>query len=318
MSAIWDQITGKDKAHPQDQPPLHNTSHPPPVATEATTQTLAPKHDEEGFSFAKVKDALLGHTPTGTKQPELPPPIAVTNVEHGESNPSAPSNNKDAWHEKFRDLLDRGASNKHEAEEERLKLERDAVEKEISAKEAEEKASVKGKLKGLFKSDEEEAAEHKRLVEVALEKRREAEIAKKKEHSFSAKIKDVFDDDSEEKEKERQRLAEEAKRNQSFGAKIRNIFDHHDTPAAVPEKRHPWSRTPTPEPKKDWTDKFTGGHKAKAEAHEGKLDKAIDLYQEHVLHDGPQNNESLLEQAKDSQIASAIRHAAGIKDNHHH
>ncbi|KIM49652.1 hypothetical protein M413DRAFT_438822 [Hebeloma cylindrosporum] len=53
------------------------------------------------------------------------------------------------------------------------------------------------------------------------------------------------------------------------------------------------------------------GGGAKGEAKEDKLDKAIDLFQEHVLKQGDQSNESALEQAKDKQIADAIRHAVG-------
>ncbi|KAF9528257.1 hypothetical protein CPB83DRAFT_814184 [Crepidotus variabilis] len=53
------------------------------------------------------------------------------------------------------------------------------------------------------------------------------------------------------------------------------------------------------------------GGGAKGEMEEGKLDKAIDLFQEHVLKAGPQSNESALEQAKDKQIADAIRNAIG-------
>ncbi|KAG8853721.1 hypothetical protein FRB91_004423, partial [Serendipita sp. 411] len=223
----------------------------------------------------------------------------------------------------FRDLLDHGASNKQEAEQERLRLEREAVEKEIAAKEAEEKASIKGKFKGIFTSDAEEAAEHQRLVDAALAKRREAEAAKHREESFSHKIKDVFDGDNEEKERERQRLAEEAKRNQSFGARVRNIF-HNEPPA--------------PPPKKDWKDKLNemAGGGAKSEAKEGMfhfriqteaslastrlantpidhLDKTIDFVQEHVLHKGDQKNESAFEQAKDNQIADALRGVFGQK-----
>jgi len=44
------------------------------------------------------------------------------------------------------------------------------------------------------------------------------------------------------------------------------------------------------------------------EAEEGHLDKAIDFFQEHVLKEGQQKDESALEQAKDKQIAGAIRH----------
>jgi len=45
----------------------------------------------------------------------------------------------------------------------------------------------------------------------------------------------------------------------------------------------------------------------------GKLDKAIDMFQEHVMKAGPQHNESPLEQAKDAQIANAIRKTLGIE-----
>lgn len=304
MDAFLNKITGKDHPDAAHQPQVHSDSHPPPVVTEATTQTVPKKEEDHGFNFSAIKDALTGGSSSTVKQPPVPPPVAVTTNTHSE-----PSRDKDAWHEKFRDLLDRGVSNKPDAEAEKLRLEREAVEKEVAAREAEEKASVKGKLKGIFKSDEEEAAEHNRLVEEAIRKRREAEIAKKNEHTFSARIKDVFDDDDEEKERERVRLAEEAKRNQSFGARVRNIFDRPDTPPPQP---------------KGWKDKLNelAGGGAKAETKEGHLDKAIDFYQEHVLHAGDQKHESALEQAKDARIASAIRHTVGLKKDedkeHHH
>jgi hypothetical protein len=37
------------------------------------------------------------------------------------------------------------------------------------------------------------------------------------------------------------------------------------------------------------------------------LDKGVDWVQEHVLGEGPQDNESALEQAKDEQISDFIR-----------
>ncbi|KAF8162722.1 hypothetical protein B0H34DRAFT_651785 [Crassisporium funariophilum] len=54
------------------------------------------------------------------------------------------------------------------------------------------------------------------------------------------------------------------------------------------------------------------GGGAKGEAEEGKLDKAIDMFQEHVLKEGPQHSESALEQAKDNSIADTIRNLTGI------
>jgi len=38
------------------------------------------------------------------------------------------------------------------------------------------------------------------------------------------------------------------------------------------------------------------------------------LFQEHILKEGPQNNESALEQLKDKQIADAIRKTFGIPE----
>lgn len=45
----------------------------------------------------------------------------------------------------------------------------------------------------------------------------------------------------------------------------------------------------------------------KGEAKEDSLDKAIDFVQEKVFKQGPQDNESAAEQAKDSAIADFIR-----------
>ncbi|KAH8829614.1 hypothetical protein DL96DRAFT_1708736 [Flagelloscypha sp. PMI_526] len=50
---------------------------------------------------------------------------------------------------------------------------------------------------------------------------------------------------------------------------------------------------------------FGGGQSG--EQKEDGLDKAVDYVQEHFLHQGAQNNESAVEQAKDEQISDAIR-----------
>lgn len=39
------------------------------------------------------------------------------------------------------------------------------------------------------------------------------------------------------------------------------------------------------------------------------LDKGVDMFQERILHKGPQNNESAIEQAKDEKISDGIRSA---------
>lgn len=56
-------------------------------------------------------------------------------------------------------------------------------------------------------------------------------------------------------------------------------------------------------------DKFNslaGGGK-ESEKKEDPLDKGVDLFQQHVLGQGDQSNESAIEQAKDEQISDFIR-----------
>ncbi|PWN47032.1 hypothetical protein IE53DRAFT_298448, partial [Violaceomyces palustris] len=45
----------------------------------------------------------------------------------------------------------------------------------------------------------------------------------------------------------------------------------------------------------------------KGEANEDYLDKGIDFFQEKVLKEGPQDNETAIEQQKDNVIAQQIR-----------
>lgn len=51
---------------------------------------------------------------------------------------------------------------------------------------------------------------------------------------------------------------------------------------------------------------LAGGGK-KSEENEDALDKGVDWVQEHVLGQGPQDNESAIEQAKDEKISDFIR-----------
>ncbi|KAF8888249.1 hypothetical protein BD779DRAFT_1524353 [Infundibulicybe gibba] len=70
--------------------------------------------------------------------------------------------------------------------------------------------------------------------------------------------------------------------------------------------QHHQQEPPKPQGFTDKINNMLGGG-AKGEQKEDALDKAIDFVQEHVLKAGPQHNESALEQAKDKQIADAIR-----------
>jgi len=53
---------------------------------------------------------------------------------------------------------------------------------------------------------------------------------------------------------------------------------------------------------------MAGGGQA-GELDEDKLDKAVDLFQQRILKEGDQSDESAIEQLKDEQIANAIRHS---------
>lgn len=56
----------------------------------------------------------------------------------------------------------------------------------------------------------------------------------------------------------------------------------------------------------DSLNSMAGGGK-QGEANEDYLDKGIDLVQQHALGQGPQDNETAIEQAKDKAIAGVIR-----------
>ncbi|KAF2135790.1 uncharacterized protein K452DRAFT_238691 [Aplosporella prunicola CBS 121167] len=67
-----------------------------------------------------------------------------------------------------------------------------------------------------------------------------------------------------------------------------------------------------------WSDRLNeaAGGGPEAEKTEDLLDKAIDAYQEHVMHEGPQDNESAIEQAKDEFISDYIRRMYKAKTGH--
>ncbi|RXW20247.1 hypothetical protein EST38_g5597 [Candolleomyces aberdarensis] len=113
-------------------------------------------------------------------------------------------------------------------------------------------------------------------------------------------------------------------------AEPENLFDrigsalgHKPTPPPEPKKNDLFSQLtntisgkkeepPKPQSLGDKLNHALGGGAA-GEAKEGKLDKAIDLFQEHVLKEGPQHNESAIEQLKDKQIADTLRKTLGIE-----
>jgi len=111
------------------------------------------------------------------------------------------------------------------------------------------------------------------------------------------------------------------KKEETLFDKIGDTLTGHKTPPPQPKEEHLLDKftnvitgkkeePPKPQGITDKINSALGGG-AKGEAKEGKLDKAIDFFQEHVLKGGDQSNESALEQAKDNKIADTIRNAVG-------
>ncbi|KAH7320396.1 hypothetical protein B0J17DRAFT_685574 [Rhizoctonia solani] len=128
---------------------------------------------------------------------------------------------------------------------------------------------------------------------IAELKRQQAE----KQEGWKGKLKDIFDGEDEEG---KERIKQEVNKETSWRDKLGDQF--FGAPKEKP-KEEGFSISGK-------LNELAGGGK-KSEANEDKLDKMIDLYQEHVLKQGPQSDESAFEQAKDEQISDAIR--AGFK-----
>ncbi|KAJ0106983.1 hypothetical protein J7T55_011078 [Diaporthe amygdali] len=167
------------------------------------------------------------------------------------------------------------------------------------AKEEDDKPSFFDKLTG---KDERE----KKAVELD---RKEAEIRadlekvkhdKKENQDLLERIKDKLDGDEDE---------EQAKPHEkpSFLDKITGKAEEEERRRKEEENKNAFEKM------HDRINENLGGGR-KAEEKEDFLDKTIDGFQEHVLHKGDQSHESAFEQAKDAQIAHAIRNQLHLKD----
>ncbi|KAG8158031.1 hypothetical protein KVR01_012303 [Diaporthe batatas] len=170
-----------------------------------------------------------------------------------------------------------------------------------------EKPSFFDKLTG---KDERE----KKAVEL---ERKEAEIRaeldkvkhdKKENQDLLERIKDKLDGETDDEE-ERKKAHEKP----SFFDKITGKAEEEERRRKEEEDRNAFKKLGD-----RINEGLGGGHKA--EEKEDFLDKTIDGFQEHILRKGTQSNESAFEQAKDAQIAAAIRsqlHLKDKKDDHH-
>jgi len=168
---------------------------------------------------------------------------------------------------KVQDLLDHGEARKKEEEAEFARIDAEVKDKR------DKEMGLRGKILDVLDGPDARPAGSKPAAEYGLEDRvRELWGGKatqnaKKQEDVGDKILDVLAGGKGKKQKEK-----EAQKNW-FASKVREM---------------------------------AGGGQA-GELEEDKLDKAVDLFQQHILKQGDQGDESVVEQLKDEQIANAIR-----------
>jgi len=217
---------------------------------------------------------------------------------------------KTGWSDKIKDALDGDDEERRKQDElSRLKVEKEKVEARERIK---EERGFTGKVQDLLDHGEsrkkEEQAEFARIEAVAKAER-------DKQLGIRGKILDIFDGPDHRlsgskpasEDGLKQRVGElwgsgakqNAGRQEDVGDKILDVL------AGGKGNEHKQKQA-----QKNWfaskVNEMAGGGQA-GELKEDKLDKAIDLFQQHILKQGDQSNESAIEQLKDEQIAHAIR-----------
>ncbi|KAF9788101.1 hypothetical protein BJ322DRAFT_1047018 [Thelephora terrestris] len=229
---------------------------------------------------------------------------------HGEERKVHEIQKKTGWSDKIKGALD-GDDEERRKQDELLRLK---VEKEKAGvkERVKEERGLTGKMQDLVDHGEsrkrQEEAEYARIDAEARQER-------SKQLGLRGKILDVLDGSdprhagskpaSENGLKDRvselwgSGAKQNAERKEDIGDKILDVLAG-DKGKKQKEK----------EAQKNWfankINEMGGGGQA-GELKEDKLDKAIDLFQQHILKQGDQSNESAIEQLKDEQIANAIR-----------
>jgi len=261
----------------------------------------------------KLKDALddvihddQKNTPAGHSKTQ----DEVRSEIRGEEDKVHEIQKKSGWSDKFKDVLD-GDDEEQKKRDELLRLETEKKKAEAREKIGEERGFT-GKMQDLLDHGEarkkQEEAEFARIDAEAKDER-------DKEMGFRGKILDVLDGPDAQvagskpaseyglKDRVRELWGGEAKQNaeqqEDVGDKVLDVL------AGGKGKKQKEK-----EAQKNWfsnkVNEMAGGGQA-GELNEGKLDKAVDLFQQHILKQGDQSDESAIEQLKDDQIANAIR-----------
>ncbi|KAG6364067.1 hypothetical protein INS49_009170 [Diaporthe citri] len=208
-------------------------------------------------------------------------------------------------------------TSKEDREKKNLELEKKELELnyelEKVLKEKKDNEGFFDKLKDKFDGDIDKEKDEREKKAVELD-RKEAEVRaelekvkhdKKENQDLLERIKDHLDGDSD----------EEAKKAKEHDKP--SFFDKITGKAAEEEEER---RRKEEEEEKNAFKKMQNkineglGGGRKGEEKEDFLDKTIDGFQEHVLRKGDQGHESAFEQAKDAQIAAAIRSQLNLKD----
>jgi len=168
---------------------------------------------------------------------------------------------------KFQDFLDHGEARKKREEAEFARIDAEAKD------ERDKRAGVRGKIFDVLDGPDARPAGTKPAAEYGLKDRvgelwgSQGKQNAERQEDVGDKVLDVLAGDKGKKQKEKQ-----AQKNW-FASKVNEM---------------------------------AGGGQA-GELEEDKLDKAVDLFQQHILGQGSQSDESAIEQLKDEQIAHAIR-----------
>ncbi|KAF8594801.1 hypothetical protein BDV93DRAFT_501730 [Ceratobasidium sp. AG-I] len=235
------------------------------------------------WSLAGLKNAILSGDKDNVSQEEKTQAAIHAAVREETKLKEERGESTSGWRSKINSLLDDDNSIKEEIK----KLEAELA--ELKADEADDTWTEK--ISARFDGSREARTAKITELEAKLAdaKKREAE----KQEGWKGKLQDVFDGEDDEG---KERLKAEVNKNASWKDKLGDQF-FGAPKEEVKEEGFSLSGK--------LNELAGGGHKS--EAKEDKLDKLVDLYQEHVMKAGPQNNESAVEQAKDEQISDAIR-----------
>jgi len=263
----------------------------------------------------KLKDAL--DDVIHDDQKDIPAGYSKTQHEvrseiHGEEGREHEIQKKSGWSDRIKDVLDGDDEERRKQEELlRLKVEKEKAEARERIK---DERGFSGKMQDLLDHGE----GRKKLEEAEFARiDAEAKDERDKQMGFRGKILDVLDGPD-------PRLAG-SKPAAEYGLKdrvtelwggqgSRNAERQEDVGDKVLDvlAGGKGKKQKEKEAQKNWfaskVNEMAGGGQA-GELDEDKLDKAVDLFQQYILKQGDQSDESAIEQLKDEQIANAIRHS---------